>query len=85
MQLFIAPFVKHFKTATLGKPYREILAVLGTSYLHIAFLPNFLLIKVMHWSLYEGSSLLLLSQSALKQLLWGSLTYNFRQYFEQIA
>ena len=39
----------------------------------------------MHRSLYEKSYLLLYSQSALKQLLWESLSDNFQQYFEQNA
>ena len=40
-ELFIAPFVERFNTATLGKSYRSILPVLGTIYLNFAFLPNF--------------------------------------------
>ena len=36
------------KTATLGKSYWQILSVLGTIYLNIAFLSNFCWWKVMH-------------------------------------
>ena len=84
-ELLIAPFVEHLKAATLGKSYWEIVPVLGTVYLNIAFLSIFRWKNVMHRSLYEKSYLLLYSQSALKQLLWESLSDNFQQYFEQNA
>ena len=84
-ELLIAPFVEHLKAATLGKSYWEIVPVLGTVYLTIAFLSIFRWKNVMHRSLYEKNYLLLYSQSALKQLLWESLSDNFQQYFEQNA
>ena len=45
MELLVAPFAERLKAATLGKSYQEILPVLGTIYLNIAFLPKFLLIE----------------------------------------
>ena len=39
----------------------------------------------MYRSLYEKSCLFFYLQSALKQLLWESLSDNFQQYFEQNA
>ena len=44
-KLHIAPFIEHFKKATLGRSYRWILPVLGTIYLNIAFFSIFLLIE----------------------------------------
>ena len=81
-ELHIAPFVEGFKTATLGRPCWWILSVIGLNYLNIALLLNFCWWKVMYRVLYKRSCSLLLSQSALKQLLWEGLTDAFCQYLE---
>ena len=75
-------FVEGFKTATLGRPCWWILSVIGLNYLNIALLLNFCWWKVMYRVLYKRSCSLLLSQSALKQLLWEGLTDAFCQYLE---
>ena len=65
-ELLMAPSIKCFKTATLGRSYRCILPVLETIFKNIAFLLNFCWWKVMYRVLYERSCTLLLLQSALK-------------------
>ena len=85
MELLIAPFLECLKTATLGKSYWEILPVKATIYLDIAFLPNFRWQKAEYKELYERSCSLLLSYSALKQLLWESLAERFCQYVDQFT
>ena len=47
-ELLIVPFVEHFKTATLGECYWEILSVLRMLYLNIPFLPSFCWWKLMY-------------------------------------
>ena len=81
-ELHIALFVEGFKTATLGRSCWWILWVIGLNYLNIALLLNFCWRKVMYRVLYKRSCSLLLSQSALKQLLWEGLTDAFCQYLE---
>ena len=66
----------------MGRPCWWILSVIGLNYLNIALLLNFCWWKVMYRVLYKRSCSLLLSQSALKQLLWEGLTDAFCQYLE---
>ena len=73
-----------FKTAALWKSHWYILSVLATKFLSIVILSIFCWWKVKYQALYKRSCSLLLSKSALKQLLWESLSNKFCWYLEQV-
>ena len=83
--LLMAPSIECFKTATLGRSYKCILPVLGTICKGIAFLLYFCMWKVIYRVFYERSYALLISLSALKQLLWEGIADQFSQHLEQIT